>query len=94
MQTKELMKLIDQTLVAIWENEIKSDYECGWLLKEDTLKNELNKVAIEAKKNAPKHEKTCYFERAKMKKEAMRVAKEKSKLYMDKSKSKEKQEIE
>lgn len=41
MQTKELMKLIDQTLKDIWQNEIKSDYECGWLLKEDTLKNAL-----------------------------------------------------
>lgn len=39
MQTKELIKLIDQALIDIWENEIKSDYECGWLLKEDTLKN-------------------------------------------------------
>jgi hypothetical protein len=41
MQTKELVKLIDRTIVDIWENEIKSDYECGWLLKEDTLKNAL-----------------------------------------------------
>ncbi len=41
MQTKKLMKLVDQTLKDIWKNEIKSDYECGWLLKEDTLKNAL-----------------------------------------------------
>lgn len=41
MQTRELIKLIDKTLVDIWKNEIKSDYECGWLLKEDTLKNAL-----------------------------------------------------
>lgn len=41
MQTKDLIQLIDRTLVDIWKNEIKSDYECGWLLKEDTLKNAL-----------------------------------------------------
>ena len=43
MQTSELIELIDRTLVDIWKNEIKSDYECGWLLKEDTLKNALFK---------------------------------------------------
>ena len=36
---------------------------------------ELNQAAIEAKKNAPKREKTCYFERAKMKRDAARLAK-------------------
>jgi len=51
-----------------------------------TLTEELNQAAIEAKKNAPKKEKTCYFERAKLKKEAMRVSKQKS----DKSKEKAK----
>lgn len=47
--------------------------------KEERLKvltDELNQAAIEAKKNAPKREQTCYFERAKMKKEALRVAKQ------------------
>ncbi len=39
MQTIDLINLIDKTLIDIWENKIKSDYECGWLLKEDTLKN-------------------------------------------------------
>ena len=37
--------------------------------KEEMLKvltDELNRAAIEAKKNAPKCEKTCYFERAKL----------------------------
>ena len=33
--------LIDKTLKEIWKNEIKSDYDDGWLLKEDTLKNSL-----------------------------------------------------
>lgn len=41
MQTKELIRLIDRTIADIWVNEIQSDYECGWLLKEDTLKNAL-----------------------------------------------------
>lgn len=43
--------------------------------KEDRLKTlteELNKAAAEAKKNAPKKEKTCYFALAKLKKEAMK----------------------
>ena len=34
-----------------------------------------NQAAIEAKKNAPKREKTCYFERSKMKRDAARLAK-------------------
>ena len=53
-----------------------------------TLTEELNQAAIEAKKNAPKREQTCYFERAKMRKEAKRVAMQKSKTPKDKSKNK------
>ncbi len=41
MLTRDLIRLIDRTITDIWENEIKSDYEMGWLLKEDTLKNAL-----------------------------------------------------
>lgn len=52
------------------------------------LTEELNQAAIEAKKNAPKREQTCYFERAKMRKEAKRVAMEKSKTPKDKAKNK------
>ncbi len=44
-----------------------------------TLTEELNQAAIEAKKNAPKKEKTCYFERAKLKKEAMKLSKQERK---------------
>ena len=46
--------------------------------KEERLKvltDELNQAAIEAKKNAPKREKTCYFERSKMKRDVARLAK-------------------
>ncbi len=40
-----------------------------------TLTDELNKAAAEAKRNAPKREKTCYFERAKLKRDAMKLEK-------------------
>lgn len=50
-----------------------------------TLTNELNQAAIEAKKNAPQKEKTCYFERAKLKKEAARISKKKSEKSKEKS---------
>ena len=64
--------------------------------KEQRLKvvtDELNQAAIEAKKNAPKREKTCYFERAKMKRDAARLAK-KPKTPKDKAKGRGKQGIE
>ena len=64
--------------------------------KEDRLKvltDELNQAAIEAKKNAPKRDKTCYFERAKMKRDATRLAK-KPKTPKDKAKGRVKQGIE
>ena len=62
--------------------------------KEERLKvltDELNQVAIEAKKNAPKREKTCYFERAKMKRDAARLAK-KPKAPKDKAKGRSKKQ--
>ncbi len=42
-----------------------------------TLTQELNEAAAEAKKNAPKREQTRYFEIAKLKKEARRIAQKK-----------------
>ena len=62
--------------------------------KEERLKvltDELNQAAIEAKENAPKREKTCYFERAKMKRDAMRIAK-KPRTPSDKAKGKTKKQ--
>ena len=62
--------------------------------KEERLKvltDELNQAAIEAKKNAPKREKTCYFERAKMKRDVARLAK-KPRTSKDKAKSKDKKQ--
>lgn len=35
----KILKIIDETVKYIWENDIKADYKYGWLLKEDTLKN-------------------------------------------------------
>ncbi len=65
--------------------------------KEERLKElttALNLAAIEAKKNAPKREQTCYFERAKMKRDAMRIAKQKPKQSKDKDKDKKKPSLE
>lgn len=62
--------------------------------KEERLKvltDELNQAAIEAKKNALKREKTCYFERAKMKRDVARLAK-KPRTAKDKAKSKDKEQ--
>lgn len=35
----KILKIIDETIKYIWENDIKADYDNGWLLKEDTFKN-------------------------------------------------------
>lgn len=36
---EEITDKIDKTIKSIWKKEIPADYENGWLLKEDTLKN-------------------------------------------------------
>ncbi len=56
-----------------------------------TLTEELNQAAIEAKKNAPEKQRTCYFERAKLKKEAF---KDRQKTAKPKERSQNKNEIE
>ena len=56
-----------------------------------TLTDELNQAAFEAKKNAPEKQRTCYFERAKLKKEAF---KDRQKPAKSKDKSKDKNGIE
>ncbi len=38
---KEVLEIIDKQIQYIWKNKISADYENGWLLKEDTLKNAL-----------------------------------------------------
>lgn len=59
-----------------------------------TVLTGLSYRCIEAKKNAPKREKTCYFDRAKQRKEAAHVAREKSKPSKAKSKDKKKPGLE
>ena len=54
------------------------------------LTEELNQAAMEAKKNAPEKQRTCYFERAKLKKEAFKDRQKPSKR---KEQSKDKNEI-
>ncbi|RGM78998.1 DUF3991 domain-containing protein [Ruminococcus sp. OM06-36AC] len=56
-----------------------------------SLTDELNQAAIEAKKNAPEKQRTCYFERAKLKKEAF---KDRQKTTKPKERSQDKNEIE
>ncbi len=53
----------------------------------ETLTTELNLAAAEAKKNAPKRERTCYFERAKLKKEAFKRSKQPSAPKKNKAKN-------
>lgn len=38
-EAKVLINEIDETIKFIWKNKIAEDYNNGWLLKEDTLKN-------------------------------------------------------
>lgn len=56
-----------------------------------SLTDELNQAAIEAKKNASEKKRTCYFERAKLKKEAF---KDRQKTTKPKERSQDKNEIE
>ena len=42
MMTKtQIQNVIHKTIVSIWNDKISEDYDYGWLLKEDTLKNAL-----------------------------------------------------
>lgn len=81
----EAQKIVSEPFAQANELETKEE-------RLKTLTEELNKAAMEAKKNAPNKEKTCYFERAKLKKEAAKIAKKKHEKKAP-SKSK-KQEIE
>ena len=55
------------------------------------LTEELNQAAMEATKNAPEKQRTCYFERAKLKKGAF---KDRQKTTKPKERSQDKNEIE
>lgn len=41
MNEQDISRIIDETLVSVWKNEIQRDYKDLWLLKEDSLKNAL-----------------------------------------------------
>lgn len=60
----------------------------------EKLTTALNLAAIEAKKNAPKREQTCYFQRAQLKREAARIAKKKSAPKKTKAQDKKKPGLE
>lgn len=60
----------------------------------EKLTTVLNLAAIEAKKNAPKREQTCYFQRAQLKREAARIAKKKSAPKKTKAQDKKKPGLE
>ena len=60
----------------------------------ETLTQELNQAAAEAKKNAPKRDQTCYFQRAQLKREAARIAKKKSAPNKTQTKDKKKPGLE
>ena len=77
---EEAQKIVAEPFVQETELKVKKE-------RLKTLTDELNHEAAEAKKNAPKREKTCYFERAKLKKEVM---KQRSQEKSEKSKKKEK----
>lgn len=37
----EIIKIIDEAIKSIWENEIQNDYNGNWFMNEDSLKNAL-----------------------------------------------------
>ena len=41
MTNTQIQNIIHKTIVSIWKEKIPEDYDYGWLLKEDTLKNAL-----------------------------------------------------
>ena len=41
MNEQDIARIIDETLISVWKNEIQRDYKNLWLLKEDSLKNAL-----------------------------------------------------
>ena len=41
MTNTQIQNIIHKTIVSIWNEKLSEDYDYGWLLKEDTLKNAL-----------------------------------------------------
>lgn len=38
LSNEELLDLIDKTMISIWENEVKADYNSEWIMMEDPVK--------------------------------------------------------
>lgn len=84
---EEAQKIVSAPFPQQAELESKSE-------RLEKLTTALNLAAIEAKKNAPKREQTCYFQRAQLKREAARIAKKKSAPKKTKAQDKTKTELE
>lgn len=80
---EEAQKIVSAPFPQQAELESKSE-------RLETLTAALNLAAIEAKKNAPKREQTCYFQRAQLKRDAARIAKKKSAPKKSKEQDKDK----
>lgn len=83
MDLENAMRIVDTPFSQQAELEEKTE-------RLTALTEELNQAAMEAKKNAPEKQRTCYFERAKLKKEAFKDRQKPSKR---KEQSKDKNEI-
>ena len=87
MDYEEAQKIVSAPFPQQEELDSKSE-------RLETLTQELNQAAVEAKKNAPKREQTCYFQRAQLKREAARIAKKKSTPKKTQTKDKKKPGLE
>ena len=84
MDLENAMRIVDTPFSQQAELEEKTE-------RLTALTEELNQAAMKAKKNAPEKQRTCYFERAKLKKEAF---KDRQKTTKPKEKSQDRNEIE
>ena len=84
MDLENAMRIVDTSFPQQAELEEKTE-------RLTALTEKLNQAAMEAKKNAPEKQRTCYFERAKLKKEAF---KDRQKTAKPKERNQDKNEIE
>lgn len=73
VDTAEAQKIVNTPFAHEYELNTKAE-------RLDTLTDELNKVAMEEKMNNPNKTRTAYFDRAKLKKEAMKAKKVEKKV--------------
>lgn len=84
MDLENAMRIVDTSFPQQAELEEKTE-------RLTALTEKLNQAAMEAKKNAPEKQRTCYFERAKLQKEAF---KDRQKTAKPKERNQDKNEIE